>query len=373
MTFDEFMKDPVNTLYALNEKELYQIKQKLSADSLKQLKKFAGEAFAIPLQSITFKSKMVIVSDKHEYESFSIYAWPDTTKENGLPYIKKDGYQNPEHLKGDKLALRKVAYAVYYLALLYYLTNEEKYYRRMAEQLECFFINEETKMNPNLDHGQAMPGVNDGQRGGIIDFAVSFGYSLAMLECLKSRKMLKPELIKGFKPWLQSLKVWLLTSRFDHEMEQCPNNHALVYDYLLLVISEFLDDYYHLTLIRQRYLSRMEEQILENGLMAQELKRVNSRSYYFMNLKLFVEIGKLLNLDLTRYPLLKTAMTYYLTHNQSAAWEFSQEKTFPEEYDNYMLYTAKMDFKMEGQPLRKASSLQYILFKDVYGEGNEKS
>lgn len=373
MTFDEFMKDPVNSLYAFTEKELYQIRQKLSKESIRQLKKFAEEALSIPLQSITFKSKMIIVNDKHEYESFSIYAWPDTTKESGLPYIKKDGYQNPDHLKGDKLALRKVSYAVYYLGLMYYLTKEEKYYTRMTEQLECFFINEETKMNPNLNHGQAMPGLNDGQRGGIIDFAVSFGYSLSILDGLKGKGLLKPELTKGLKAWLQSLKVWLLTSRFGHEMAECSNNHALVYDYLLLVISEFLDDFYHLTLIRQRYVSRMENQILENGFMPQEMKRVNSRNYYVMNLKLFIEIGKLLNLDLNRYPLLRKAMQYYLSHNSAEAWEFSQEKHFPEEYDNYILYTAKTDFKMEAKALKKASNLQYILFRDVYGEAYEKS
>ncbi len=373
MTFDEYMNDPVNTLYALNEKELYQIKLKLSAKNLKLLKIFANEALTIPLQSVTYKMKMLIVSDKHDYESFSLYAWPNPDKENGLPYIKRDGYPNPNHLKEDKLSLRKVAYCVYYLALLYYLTKEEKYYIRMEKQIECFFLNEETKMNPNLNHGQAMPGVNDGQRGGIIDFAVSFGYSLAMLQCLKSEGLLKQELTQKLKTWLQKFKVWLLTSKFGQEMSKCLNNHALVYDYVLLVISVFLDDFYHLTIIRQRFLRRMEEQIQINGLMPQELKRVNSRSYYFMNLKLFIEIGRLLNLDLNRYSLLKSAMQYYLAHNSANAWEYPQKKPFVEEYDNYMLYTGRYYFKIEGQNLKKSSNLQYVLFADIYGEAYEKN
>lgn len=373
MTFDDFMKDPVNSIYALTEKELNKIKLKISSDCLKKLKVFANKALIEPLQSITYKTNSVIVVDKHDYESFSLYAWPDPTKENGLPYIKIDGHPNPEHLKGDKLALRKVAYIVYYLALLYYLTNEEKYYFRLEEQILCFFINEGTKMNPNLNHGQAMPGVNDGQRGGIIDFAVSFGYALTLLESLKSNGLLNLSLIDGLKKWLSSFKDWLLTSHFGKEMNECSNNHALVYDFLLLVISDFLDDYYTLTLIRQRYLLRMKSQILDNGLMPQELKRVNSRSYYFMNLKLFIEIGKLLNLDLTRYPLLKMAIRYYLSHNDKDKWEYQQAKTFDEEYDNYMLYSAKMDFQMEVGELKKSSNIQYILFKDVYGDENEKS
>lgn len=368
MTFKEFMEDPVNMLYALNEKELKKIAENISSYNMQRLRDFAEEAMDMPLQSVTYKKAMKLVRDKHDYESFSIYAWPNPNTENGFPYIKRDGFPNPEHLKGDKLALRKMAFSVYYLVLLYYLTKESRYYKRMREHIFCFFINEETKMNPNLNYGQAMPGINKGQRGGIIDFMVTFGYALSLLQCLRSEKMLDEELTLGLKQWLSDFMQWLLTSPFGKEMSVCENNHALVYDYLILVLSLFLDDFYHLTWIRQRYSDRINQQILENGLMPAEMKRANSRSYFFMNLKLFIEIGKLLNLDMNRYPLLKSALQYYLRHNHVELWRYLQNKIFPEEYDNYMIYLAKSYFSINSERLRVASSLQYILFADMYEE-----
>ncbi len=371
MTFKEFMHEPVNSLYAFGEDELRNIKHKISEKNLVRLKKLAREALNMPLQSVTFKKEMVLVQDKHEYESFSIYSWPNPDTEDGLPYIKRDGFQNPKHLEGDKLALRKLAYAVYYLGIVYYITKEDIYYQRLREHLFCFFINPETKMLPNLNHGQAMLGVNEGQRGGIIDFGVSFGYALAILQCLKGQGLLDAELLQGMKSWLKEFKEWLIASSFGKEMKECTNNHALVYDYLLLILSVFLDDFYMLVTIKSRYLERMQQQILKDGEMPLELKRVNSRSYYFMNLKLFIEIGKIISLDIKKYPLLCAAIDYYGAHDSVERWEYSQEIPFVEEYDNYFYYIAKHYFGIKKYTLKKSTSLQYILLEDIYGGGDE--
>ena len=34
--------------------------------------------------------------DKHDYMSQAPYWWPDSSKPNGLPYIRRDGERNPE-------------------------------------------------------------------------------------------------------------------------------------------------------------------------------------------------------------------------------------------------------------------------------------
>lgn len=359
------MQDPVNTLYAFSEEELRGIKRKISEKNLQQLQTIAEEAMSIPLQSVTYKEELKLVKDKHDYESFSIYSWPNPDTKDGLPYIKRDGYQNPEHLKGDKLALRKVSYAVYYLGLLYYITRNKKYYLRMKEQLYCFFIRKGTRMNPNLNHGQAMLGINTGQRGGIIDFAVSFGYALAILQGLKGQALLESELCRGLGVWLKEFNTWLSESNFGKEMKECTNNHSLVYDYLQLVIALFLDDYYTMIKIKERYPLRMKEQILENGEMPLELKRVNSQSYYFMNLKLFIEIGKLLCLNLKNYTLLNTAVEFYTKEHLN--WKYQQAKPFIQLYNNYFYYSAKQYFGIKGFALQEASSLQYIIFADIFG------
>ena len=365
MTFDEFMQDPVNTLYAFSEEELRNIKRKISEKNLQQLQKLAEEALSLPLQSVTYKEEMILVKDKHDYESFSIYSWPNPDTKDGLPYIKRDGYQNPMHLRNDKLALRKVSYAAYYLGLLYYITRSKKYYLRLKEHLYCFFIRKGTRMNPNLNHGQAMPGINTGQRGGIIDFAVSFGYALSILQGLKSEGLLESDLFRGLEAWLKEFNHWLTESEFGKEMKKCTNNHSLVYDYLQLIISIFLDDYYMMITVKTRYPLRMKEQILPNGEMPLELKRVNSQNYYFMNLKLFIEIGKLLCLNLKNYSLLSRAVEFY--EKEHLKWRFNQAKPFTKLYDNYFYYCARQYFGIKDFSLKKAKSLQYIILVDIYG------
>lgn len=357
VTFDEYMHDPVNAVCAFEEEELKQLKKKIKPETLERLIELGQEAMLIPVQSVTYKKELILVKDPHDYESFSLYGWPNPDTCDGLPYIKKDGYKNPKHLEGDKLALRKLGYATYYLALLYYLTLEKSYYVKLKKHLFTFFIDPQTRMNPNLNHGQAMPGINEGQRGGIIDFAVTFGYTLSLLQCLRSKGLLEPELGLGLSTWLRQFQFWLLESPFGKEMSACENNHSLVYDYLLLIISEFLDDFYMIVSIKTRYLERMQQQILPSGDMPLETKRVNSRSYYSMNLKLFIEIGKILRVDLKRYPLLVGAVNYYSKHANPKAWEFSQEIPFVEEYDNYFYYNAKKYFGLKNYNLKKSSNL----------------
>jgi hypothetical protein len=49
------------------------------------------------LYSVMDKKQMPPSGDKHDYMSTGPYWWPDQTKPDGLPYIKKDGLRNPTY------------------------------------------------------------------------------------------------------------------------------------------------------------------------------------------------------------------------------------------------------------------------------------
>ena len=49
------------------------------------------------LYSVMDKKQVPPSGDKHDYMSTGPYWWPDPTKPDGLPYIKKDGQRNPEY------------------------------------------------------------------------------------------------------------------------------------------------------------------------------------------------------------------------------------------------------------------------------------
>ena len=63
------------------------------------LKDLLGEADKILQKepySVTSKSKVPPSGDKRDYMSVGPYWWPDSSKADGLPYIRKDGQVNPE-------------------------------------------------------------------------------------------------------------------------------------------------------------------------------------------------------------------------------------------------------------------------------------
>jgi len=62
----------------------------------KQLIKDANEALQFGPVSVMEKKNDPPSGNKHDYMSLAPYFWPDPTKADGLPYIRKDGQTNPE-------------------------------------------------------------------------------------------------------------------------------------------------------------------------------------------------------------------------------------------------------------------------------------
>ncbi len=86
----------------------------------------------------TVKSKILPPSnDARDYISLSRYWWPDSTKKDGLPYVRHDGKVNPEidSYMSEK-AMVKMANAVDCLSLLYYVTGKSLYAVPLAVLME---------------------------------------------------------------------------------------------------------------------------------------------------------------------------------------------------------------------------------------------
>ena len=56
----------------------------------------ADKVLTKPAHSVVEKTKTPPSGDRHDYMSVGPYWWPDSTKPNGLPYIRKDGQINPD-------------------------------------------------------------------------------------------------------------------------------------------------------------------------------------------------------------------------------------------------------------------------------------
>lgn len=124
-------------------------------------------------QSVMDKGVVPPSGDKHDYMSQGPYWWPNPDTPDGLPYVRRDGETNPEIRRiEDSGNMRRMHEAVKTLTMAYYLSRDERYAAKAAELLKVWYLNPETRMNPNLNYGQVVLGVYDNGRCiGIIDLS----------------------------------------------------------------------------------------------------------------------------------------------------------------------------------------------------------
>src|SRR5215813_5778432 len=103
-------------------------KDALILPAYKQLLKDADKALQFGPVSVMEKKNEPPSGNKHDYMSLAPYFWPDPSKPNGLPYMRKDGETNPEVQEyKDKEYQPKLCESVYVLALAYYFSGETMY------------------------------------------------------------------------------------------------------------------------------------------------------------------------------------------------------------------------------------------------------
>ncbi len=131
----------------------------------------ADRALKTKPPSVIHKTKPGASGDPHDYASQAPYFWPDPNSSNGLPYIARDGRVNPESRTeaSDQQRVELLGQTVEPLALAYYFTGKEIYAEHAASCLRAWFLDPATRMNPNMNQAQAVPGKNTGRGIGIIE------------------------------------------------------------------------------------------------------------------------------------------------------------------------------------------------------------
>lgn len=106
----------------LDASHLSYVKRHLSAPVYAQayhaLESQAERDLAMSPVSVMSKDYVPSSGSKHDYVSLARYAWPDTSKPDGKPYIMKDGVPNPELNKFDRNKLSTMADAVCRLLII---------------------------------------------------------------------------------------------------------------------------------------------------------------------------------------------------------------------------------------------------------------
>jgi hypothetical protein len=231
--------------------------------------------------------------DKHDYMSLAPYHWPDSSKPDGLPYIRKDGQTNPE-VKDykDKDYLPKLCDYVYTLGLAYYFSEENVYAEHAAKLLKVWFLDPETKMNPNLNYGQAIKGVNQGRGAGLIDtrHLIKLIDGIGMI---KTSKYWKEADQQGMKKWFSDFLNWMQTSKNGTDEMKTKNNHGAWYDAQRLSFALFADSTDLAKRIVANAADRLDKQMDDNGLFPAEMERTISLHYTSFVMNAFFTIAKM--------------------------------------------------------------------------------
>jgi hypothetical protein len=232
--------------------------------------------------------------DKHDYMSQAPYFWADPSKPNGLPYIRHDGERNPELKKiSDHDNLGRMGEDARNLALAYYLTGKGAYADRAALLLRTWFLDPSTRMNPNLEFGQGIPGINTGRGIGLIETR-SFIPALDAVGLLTGSKAWSSTDQEGIKIWIGQFLNWMRTSGKGQDEDAAKNNHGTWYDLQVTDYALFLGDRrLAVDTLNRVKTRRITVQIESDGRQPLELARTNAFSYSVGNLDGLMQLAGL--------------------------------------------------------------------------------
>lgn len=287
-------------------KELIQQKDKNYLPAYKALIEKAELALNEGPFSVMDKKRTPPSGDKHDYLSGGPYWWPDPSKPDGLPYMRKDGEVNPE-MRGENVdppAKNKMMENVETLGWAYYFSGEIKYAEKAIELLEVWFVNPETKMNPNLNFAQGIPGRMEGRGIGIIDWA-GINRIISPIEILEENNLFSTKTKVELYNWFEEYFNWLHTHDYGKFEDEYFNNHGTWFDVQAVSIAMLLGK---TELAKERLenktKNRIARQIEPDGSQPHELARTKSLSYSTMNLRGFYHLanmGQKLNVDLWNF------------------------------------------------------------------------
>jgi len=330
----------------INSKARILAKDESIMPAYKALLKDAANAMEFGPVSVMEKKNLPPSGDMHDYMSLAPYHWPDPTKPNGLPYIRKDGQTNPEVRDyKDKEYMPALCDAVQTLALAYYFSDDHSYAEHAAKLLRVWFLDEKTKMNPNLNYAQAIKGVNDGRGAGLID-SRHFIKLVDAIGLLYDSKFWKKEDQQGMKNWFASFLNWMQTSPNGIDESDAPNNHGAWYDAQRLSLALFIDSMDLAKKIVMSAEDRLDKQMDGDGKFPKEMERTTSFHYTCFVMNAFftiAQMAKQTGTDLWKYKTpsgksLKKAFDQLLPYLAGGKkWEGEQIKEFDYEEDAFPL------------------------------------
>jgi hypothetical protein len=257
---------------------------------------FKAADAALRVEPITITKSVAKFSEggPHDFYSNGDYWWPDPSKPDGLPYIQRDGESNPNNFDAHRMAVRNMRDAVAALGAAYKISGDERYVSKAVDLLRVFFLDPATRMNPNLQYAQAIPGRSPGRGIGIID-ALHLIEVPAAVEALEKSPKFPPEVAAGLKKWFGEFANWMVSSKNGQEEARAKNNHSVAYFLQLAVYAKFSGDQKKVADCRRQFKEVfLPEQMAADGSFPRELARTKPYGYSIFQLDNLITLAQVL-------------------------------------------------------------------------------
>jgi hypothetical protein len=320
----------------------------------------AEESLTVAPPSVTQKRHTPPSGDKRDYFSLSIYFWPNEHSADGLPYVPKDGVINPEIHDYDRPLFVEMCDHVDTLSVAFALSREERFAAKAAELLRTWFIDERTRMNPNMLFAQYIPGDNvevpwkeyparyvpgTGGRKGVF---VSYGgviedqQLIPLTDCIKLLRQSQHWSTsddQAMIAWYKDYTEWLLTHQHGLDEATCRNNHGSWYWADIICFLNFIGQPQRAReYAAKMFPQRLRIQIEPDGSQPEELGRAISQHYTAFTLCSFTNMA--LSAQQCGYDAwsfqtddgrsLTKAVDWFLPYLTGAKdWQWKQIKPFP--------------------------------------------
>jgi len=244
--------------------------------------------------TVTAASSPRSAGGKHDFFSEGDYWWPDPANPDG-PYIQKDGMTNPDNFVAHRHAMVRMSRIVASLTAAWRITGDQKYAQHAIKHLKAWFVDEDTKMNPNLLYAQAIKGRFTGRGIGIID-------TLHLIEPVRSAQLLekagplKGDDLAAMKKWFADYLTWMTTHKYGIDEMNAANNHGTCWVAQVAAFASFTGDEEKLAMCRKRYKEvLLPKQMADDGSFPLELKRTKPYGYSLFNADAMATVCQILS------------------------------------------------------------------------------
>jgi hypothetical protein len=267
-------------------------KEAWTQDAVRRLRAEADRRVGQGPWSVTAARPKNLDIDPHDYYSEAIYYWPDPDHPSG-PYLRQDGKANPGRFIDNKSALDSMSEALFTLGAAALLLDNPAYAQRAVRVANAWFVNPKTRMNPNLEYAQTIPGTGAGRPEGVLD-GRPFIRAIQGLEFLAATGAWDAKDQAATHKWFEEYLRWLTHSHNAEEEKTSGNNHASWYVAQLAAVANYAGDNTAeksaFTFYRDHVFPK---QIRQDGSAPREESRTRSLSYSTFNLEAFATLCRI--------------------------------------------------------------------------------